>query len=209
MALIDKKLVTTIMMPNSIDLNKSGHIELGSNSSEAAAYQQALEDFAVSSLLRALTSFSPNLDSTRTTKEEAEVIAALLIEQLALSLNGEQLAAYLKAIRHTHQEVLPEPLTLQYPQSTELPDNFPSSIPSPRYSDGEILQLRPVAVDEETKAQTDEGICIGRYYAYNPHGCWMWKYVVWLDKNSLSASWCKATTAWEEHLCLFTQKEAV
>jgi hypothetical protein len=187
-----------------------GHINTNVEySSEAAAYQQALEDFAISSLLRALTSFSPNLDSTRTTKEEAEVIAALLIEQLALSLNGEQLAAYLKAIRHTHQEVLPEPLTLQYPQSTELPDNFPSSISSPRYSEGEILQLRPVAVDGQTKAQTDEGICIGRYYAYNPHGCWMWKYVVWLDKNSLSASWCKATTAWEEHLGLFTQKEAV
>ncbi len=178
-------------------------------SSNTAAYQQALEDFAISSLLRALTSFSPDVDSTRMTKEEAEVIAALLVEQLALSLNGELLATYLKAIRHTHQEVLPEPLTLQYPQSTELPDNFPEAIPSPRYSEGEILHLRPVAVDGETKALPDIGTCIGRYYAYNPHGRWMWKYIVWLDKNSLSASWCQATTAWEEHLCQVTQKEAI
>jgi hypothetical protein len=178
-------------------------------SSNTATYQQTLEDFAISSLLRALTSFSPDLDSTRMTKEEAEVIAARLVEQLALSLTGELLATYLKAIRHSHQEVLPEPLTLQYPQSTELPDNFPEAIPSPRYREGEILHLRPVAVEGETKALLDIGTCIGRYYAYAPHGRWMWKYVVWLHKDSLSASWCQATTAWEEHLCQVTTEEAI
>jgi hypothetical protein len=35
----------------------------------------------------------------------------------------------------------------------------------------------------------------------------MWKYVVWLDRDSLSASWCSATTAWEDELELVTHRE--
>lgn len=72
--------------------------------------------------------------------------------------------------------------------------NFAQTNP-PRFQYGEIL--RWISADEET----DWGIVIGRFYNYEPHQrCWMWCYLIWLDPNSKSASWCRFDTAWEEDL---------
>jgi hypothetical protein len=74
--------------------------------------------------------------------------------------------------------------------------------------DGDYLRLRSIPIDGEAQTETDVGRCLGRYFAYAPHHChWMWKYVVWLNRDSLSASWCSATTAWEDELELVTQRE--
>jgi hypothetical protein len=176
-----------------------------------ASYQQALDDFAIADLVTKVKKHclcDQASQRMQPTFPESEMIAALLIKQLSLHLDCSLVEAYLKAIRIGNQEIVPEPISLEYPPDTKLPPGFLAAVTTPRYTEGQILRLRPVLVDSDQET-TDIGICIGRYYAYNPHGCWMWKYVVWLDKNSLSASWCKATTAWEEHLCLFTQKEAV
>lgn len=175
-----------------------------------AIYQQALHDFALTDLLVQLQNFSsPEFNNQPITEPESELIAALLVEHIANSLNSQLVAAYLKAIRQDNREILPEPISLQYPDSTELPADFPDAAPSPHFIYGDCLRFRPVPIDGEAETEADFGRCIGRYFAYAPHRCqWMWKYVVWLDKNSLSASWCVATTAWEDDLCSISQEES-
>jgi hypothetical protein len=75
-----------------------------------------------------------------------------------------------------------------------LPVDFPN-IDSPRFRDGD--KLRWIAEDNKT----DCGIVLGRFYNYAPHRrCWMWCYLIWLDKNSPSAAWIVADLAWEEDL---------
>lgn len=167
-----------------------------------AAYQQALEDFAIVNLLARIQNNSWKAQETQPmTKPESELIASLLVEHLSNNLDSQLVSAYLNAMRQGSLEVLPEPLSLEYPQQTNLPANFPTSVCSPRYSEGQILRLVPINIDYDQEALTDFGCCIGHYYAYAPHQChWMWKYVVWLDRDSLSASWCVATTAWEDEL---------
>lgn len=179
------------------------------STAQKAAYQQALHDFALTELLARLQNFSsPEFQNQPITEPDSELIAALLVEHLANSLNSQLVAAYLKAIRQDNREILPEPISLQYPDSTELPADFPDAAPSPRFIYGDYLRLCPVPINGETETQADTGRCIGRYYAYTPHHCqWMWKYVIWLDQNSLSASWCVATTAWEDELCCINQEE--
>jgi hypothetical protein len=174
-------------------------------------YQQALHDFALTELLTRLQNFSsPEFQNQPITEPESELIAALLVKYLANSLNSRLVAAYLKAIRQGNREVIPEPICLQYPDSTELPADFPDDAPSPRFIYGDCLRLCPVSINGEIETQADTGRCIGRYYAYAPHHCqWMWKYVVWLSKNSVSAAWCIATTAWEDGLEPLTQEEPV
>ncbi len=173
------------------------------------AYQQALHDFALTDLLAHLQNFSsPEFDNQHITEPESEVIAALLVEQLANNLNSHLIAAYLKAIRQGNREVVPEPIALEYPECTDLPANFPTTTPTPRFIYGNCLRLCPVTIDSQTESETDTGRCIGHYYAYAPHHCcWMWKYVIWLEKDSLSASWCVATTAWEDELEPVSQEE--
>lgn len=172
-------------------------------------YQQALHDFALIDLLTQLQSFSSlEFNSQPITEPESELIAALLVEKLAISIDSQLIAAYLKAIRQGNREVIPEPINLEYPESTDLPASFPTATPSPRFIYGDCLRLCPVPINGKTETQADTGRCIGRYYAYTPHHCqWMWKYVIWLDKDSLSASWCVATTAWEDELCCVNQEE--
>ena len=84
--------------------------------------------------------------------------------------------------------------------SLSLPSNFPNVI-FPRYKDGQyvcwIFENEP----------TDWGIVTGRFYNYAPHlKKWSWCYLIWLDKNSPSAVWIVADTAWEDDLKLFKEE---
>jgi len=169
-----------------------------------AIYQQALNDFAVRDLLAEIQ------NSQHITSPESEMIAALLVEQLATNLDSHLVAAYLEAIEQGKREIIPEPISMEYPKSTELPANFPTAAPAPRFNYGDRTRLCFVPINGETEGETDTGQCIGHYYAYAPHHCeWMWKYVIWLDKESVSASWCVATTAWEDQLKPLPQEELV
>ncbi len=79
-------------------------------------------------------------------------------------------------------------------RSIELPSNFPD-VDKPCFYDGQKLRWIPQG------EKSDWGVAIGRFYNYAPHRrCWMWCYLIWLDKNSPSASWILADTAWEEDL---------
>jgi hypothetical protein len=160
-----------------------------------AIYKQALDDFAMTDLLAQLQNISSaDFDSQPITQPESELIAALLVQQLAKNLDSQLVTAYFKAIRQGNQEVIPEPIGLEYPNSTGLPADFPTS--APRFTYGDRQRLCPISVNGEIETETDTGRCIGSYYAYAPHQCrWMWKYVIWIEKDSVSASWCVATTA--------------
>jgi hypothetical protein len=175
-----------------------------------AIYKQALDDFALTDLLAQLQKISSaDFDSQPITQPESELIAALLVKQLAKNLDSQLVTAYFKAIRQGNQEVIPEPIGLEYPESTDLPVGFPADTRSPCFTYGDRLRLCPVTIDGEEETETDTGRCIGSYYAYAPHQCcWMWKYVIWLDKDSVSASWCVATTAWEDELEPVSQRES-
>jgi hypothetical protein len=169
-----------------------------------AIYQQALDDFAIADLLAKLQ------DSQHMTEAESELIAALLVQQLAKNLGSQLVTAYFKAIRQGNQEVVPEPIGLEYPESIDLPVGFPADTRSPCFTYGDRLRLCSVPINDETETETDTGRCIGSYYAYAPHQCqWIWKYVIWLDKDSVSASWCVATTAWEDDLEPVIQEESL
>jgi hypothetical protein len=165
---------------------------------QQATYQQALADFALTKLLRTVQDLSRfKLDNQPITQSESELIATLLVEQLANNLDSQSLATYLKAIRMSNQEIFPEPINLQYPQSTDLPADFPAAAPSPRFIYGDRLRYIPL----DRKAETDRGIVIGRYYCYaSHHTVWMWRYILWLAPNSPSAAWLKATAVWEDNL---------
>jgi len=167
-------------------------------------YQQVLNDFAIADLLAQLQNSQP------ITEPESELIAALLIEQLAKNLDSHLVTAYLKAIEQGNQEVIPEPISMEYPKSTDLPADFPTATPSPRFIYGDRIRLSSVLLNGETECETDTGQCIGHYYAYAPHHCeWMWKYVIWIEKDSVSASWCVATTAWEDELLSVKKEESI
>jgi hypothetical protein len=80
--------------------------------------------------------------------------------------------------------------------SISLPANFPNVI-SPRYKEGQCLGW----ISESQP--TDWGIVVGRFFNYAPHlKEWSWCYLIWLDKNSPSAAWVVADTAWEDDLKL-------
>ncbi len=81
-----------------------------------------------------------------------------------------------------------------------LPANFPNVI-LPRYKEGQ--SVRWISENEPT----DWGIVIGRFYNYAPHlKSWSWCYLIWLDKDSPSAAWIVADTAWEDDLKLFEEE---
>ena len=84
--------------------------------------------------------------------------------------------------------------------SLSLPANFPNVI-LPRYKEGQ--SVRWISENEPT----DWGIVIGKFYNYGSHlKSWSWCYLIWLDKNSLSAAWIVADTAWEDDLKLFEEE---
>jgi hypothetical protein len=163
----------------------------------SCAYQQALDDFGITELLERLSHFQDtdfDAQQLHLEPEELDSIAALLIHQLTLSLNGKLLGGYLNAHRHGSTDVFTHPITLEFPQSASLPSDFPHSTPTPRFEFG-------VRVAIVSPGSCEWGIVIGRFYNYAAHrGCWMWRYILWLDSTSSSAAWVVAATAWEEDL---------
>ncbi len=164
-----------------------------------AGYAKALDDYAVVDLLRKLSDFDA-VDEGGTpiapSREEASVLAALLIGQLSESIDSMLMSSYFKAMRQGQTDRFAVP-TLEYPQSTELPVGFDNGSlkATPRYREGTKIRLTPI------DGISEWGTIIGRYFAYAPHrGMWMWRYIFWLDQNSTSAAWLKATLAWEEEI---------
>jgi hypothetical protein len=100
----------------------------------------------------------------------------------------------LNAHRHGNTDVFSRPITLEFPQSASLPSDFPNSAPKPRFEFGGMVVI-------VSPSGSEWGIVIGRFYSYAPHRCcWMWRYILWLDSASSSATWVVAATAWEEDL---------
>jgi hypothetical protein len=86
-------------------------------------------------------------------------------------------------------------------RSIDLPKNFPN-VDKPRFCEGEKIRWIPQG------EKTDCGVVLGRFYNYAPHQkIWMWYYIIWLDKNSPSASWILADTAWEDDLEPFIKRK--
>lgn len=161
-------------------------------------YQQALDDFAINELLTRLKSYSDtDFDSTWVALEEqeAENLAAVLIQTLSSNLNGQLLANYLEAIRHKKSEAFSNPSSLKLPPpSISLPTNFPD-VEMPQFLYGDRLRWL------SDGQATDWGTVIGRFYSFASHSCcWRWCYLIWLDPDSPSSSWITADIAWEDDL---------
>ena len=165
---------------------------------EPNGYQQALEDFSITELLEKLSHFQDADFDARLLHpepEELESVAALLIQQLTNNLNGKLLGSYLNAHRQGNSDVFSSPISLEFPQSVSLPFDFPDSALPPHFLYGDRVRLVSLCSDRES------GVVIGRFYNYAAHRCcWMWRYILWLDQASKSASWIVATTAFEEDL---------
>ena len=163
-----------------------------------AGYEQALIDFAITDLLHCLNTYSDtsfNAAWVALTTDEAETLAAVLIQTLCNKLNGNILVTYLNAIRQPPLETF-TPLTRLHlpPPASELPATFPD-VEIPRFLYGDRLCW---TTQNDT---TDWGIVIGRFYSFAPHRChWHWCYLIWLDPDSPSTAWVRADTAWEEDL---------
>ncbi|MEH1940786.1 MAG: hypothetical protein V7L01_11280 [Nostoc sp.] len=160
-------------------------------------YQQALDDFGITELLSRLSNFSdPDFDAAYLVeKQELENLVAILIQRLTHSLEDNLIASYLSAIQQGKSDSLLSQINVEIPpQSIDLPSHFPNvETPSFLYGD----KLRWVSSDD----RTDWGIAIGRFYSFAPHRCcWMWRYLIWLAKDSPSVAWTVADTAWEEDL---------
>jgi hypothetical protein len=168
-------------------------------------YQQALSDFGITELLEKLSNFSDNdFKAQWLYKEPGELdsLAAILIQQLINNLNGKLIGGYLNAMRHGNSDVFQAPISLEFPQSVALPSNFPDSTLLPYFLYGDKVRLVQVGSDPEW------GVVIGRFYSYAVHRCrWMWRYIIWLDQASFSASWVVATTVWEEDLEPYAPEE--
>jgi hypothetical protein len=168
-------------------------------------YQQALDDFGITQLLLRLSNFShPDFDAAYLVeKQELENLAVILIQRLTNSLDSNLIASYLSTIQQGKSDLLLSQINVEIPPpSIELPNHFPN-VEIPRFLYGD--KLRWVSSDEVT----DWGIAIGRFYSFAPHRCcWMWHYLIWLAKDSPSAAWTIADTAWEEDLEPFAQVEA-
>ena len=162
------------------------------------AYQEALDDFGITDLLEKLSHFKDaNFEAQwlHLEPEELDSLAAILIQQLTNSLNGKLISGYLNTIRHGNSDVFSEPINLEFPSSVSLPSDFPDSAQIPRFLYGDRTRLVPVGGNPEW------GVVIGRFYSYACHRChWMWRYILWLDQASFSASWVAVSTAWEEDL---------
>lgn len=163
-----------------------------------AGYQQALNDFAVSDLLHRLKMYSDaSFDAVWVAldTQEAETLAAILIQTLTTNLNGNFLAVYLDAIRSKTLDASNPLSSLHLPApTTDLPATFPD-VEMPRFLYGD--RLRWISNGETT----DWGIAIGRFYSFAPHRCrWAWCYLIWLDPASPSSAWVTADIAWETDL---------
>lgn len=162
------------------------------------AYQQALSKFGIIKLMEKLSSLSdPDFDSQwmNLEQQELESLATILIRQLTNNLKGKLIASYLNAIRHGDCNVQPRFINIEIvSQSIDLPVNFPDAqVPYFLYGD----QLRWIS----DSGDTDWGVVVGRFYSFAPHRCcWMWGYLIWLNKDSPSATRKVTDTVWEEEL---------
>lgn len=155
-------------------------------------YSQALEDYALTNLLETVKQIYPIL-----TESESSLIAALLIKQSLQAINFELVSNYLHSIRTAHSvDAFTAPITLEYPQSLQLPNLLET--PSPHYAIGDRVRLTPI------DGASEWGTLIGYYLCYAAHRCqWMYRYILFLDQSSTSAAWVKATFAWEDEIeCL-------
>ncbi len=167
-------------------------------SDRSQGYQLALDDFGITELLTQLQNYSDtDFDTAQTnpTKPELESLAANIIRQSTTNLNGKAIADYIKAMRQGSANIPPALVHLAVPSpSLDLPANFPN-VETPRYLYGD--KLRWICDDDNT----DWGVVSGRFYTFAPHHCaWMWCYLIWLDKNSPSATRIVADIAWENDL---------
>ncbi len=149
-------------------------------------YQQALDNFAIANLLTQLQTYSDadfKTAQVNLTQPELENLAAILIRQLTANLNGKVLHDYFNAMRQGSANIPPGLVHLGFPPpSLDLPANFPN-VQTPRYLYGD--KLRWICDDDKA----DWGIAIGRFYSFASHrGAWTWCYLIWLDKNSPSAT---------------------
>jgi hypothetical protein len=162
-------------------------------------YQQALDDFGVSELLKKLNNFSDSGNDSQWMNlafEELDSIAAMLIGQLTASLKVSLISAYLKAIQYGDIEAISDSLMSDqlFPQVTALPIDFSPSV----FQCGDYLRWKPL----EASVESDFGVVIGRFYLPAPHRGfeWSWKYLIMLDFDSPSAAITVADTAWEDDL---------
>jgi hypothetical protein len=174
---------------------------------DQTGYQQALNDFAISDLLQRLKTYSDrSYDATWVAlkAQEAETLAAILIQTLTANLNGNLLAVYLDAIRSKTLDASHPLSSLQLPPpATDLPTTFPD-VEMPRFLYGDRLCWL------SNGEPSDWGVAIGRFYSFAPHRCcWQWCYLIWLDANSPSAAWVQADIAWEDDLEPLEAEEAL
>ena len=175
--------------------------------SEQITYQQALDDFGVTELMSHIRNYADqdfNAALMNLEGQELECLAAILIQRLTSSLNGKLITGYLNAIRHGNSHVIFDPTNLEIPSpAIDPPDNFPDGV-TPSYAEGDRIRWRPLT------NTTDWGVALGHFYAYAQYQCqWAVCYLVKLDlrfaaalryRNSPSAAWIAADTAWEEDL---------
>jgi hypothetical protein len=170
---------------NKIPVNNESAYEAGVN----VGYDRALEDYAIKAVIQAVADNAGRPISF----QESSLVTALLIEQLPQLFNRELIASYLDAIqKEQQQEVSVGALTLKYPQSIELPVREQTQ--PRRYQDWQKIRLIPLDGDD-----SEWGTIIGSYLAYH-HCRWSWRYVLWLDRDSTSAGWLRATLAWEAEI---------
>lgn len=170
-------------------------------------YQQALDDFGVAQLLEKLSKFSNcnfQQQSLSPQHKELESLAALLIQLMSANLKGSAIARYLHAMRQGDAAVLSSlpAIDFQLPPFAKLPTY--RSVPL--FWLGEMASWK--RLPDNVKA--DFGVVIGRFYLPAAHRGfqWGWKYLILLDKNSPSAAWTVADSAWEEDLQPLFQEEA-
>jgi hypothetical protein len=168
-------------------------------------YQQALHDFAVTQLLHHLKDRDDSNGAWVALEEqEAETLAAILIQALTAHLDAQLFVRYVEAMRHSKFDASNRLSSLALSQpALDLPSKFPD-VEMPRFLYGD--RLRWISNGQAT----DWGIAIGRFYSFAPHCCrWAWCYLIWLDPDSPSSAWVTADTAWESDLELLETEDAL
>lgn len=167
-------------------------------SDQPPSYQQALDEFGITQLLSHLKHYGDadfNAESMDIEEPELKTLATVLIQHLTENLTGKLIASYLNTIRQVDSDLLFDPIKTEIaPPSIDPPATW-NPTTTPRYQTGSPIRWRPL------NGQMDWGVVIGFFYAYARHQCqWAICYLIWLDKDSPSAAWIVADTAWEEDI---------